>query len=275
MTGGVPRYLEEIDPSLSADDNIRRIGFLRKSVLREDFDEMFTDVIAAQPKFSGKVLRCLVDGPKTVSEVAAKLGVERGGNVSKAMARLGEAGFVSPDHGRNPETGAEIRERRFRLSDNYARFYLKFIEPVKELIDNGGFAFTSLKALGGWNAVKGLAFENLVLNHYPEFAARLGLSTTLVKSAAPYVKRGSKDSGESGCQIDLLLQAENMMCLVEIKRQKFIGVEVIEEMEAKVSALGRKRGVTLRTALVYSGELDPEVAASGYFNAIVDVEEVM
>ena len=94
---------------------------------------------------------------------------------------------------------------------------------MKELIDNGGFAFTSLKALGGWNAVKDLAFENLVLNHYPEFAARLGLSTTLVKSAAPYVKRG----------------------------------------------------VTLRTALVYSGELDPEVAASGYFNAIVDIEEVM
>ena len=100
---------------------------------------------------------------------------------------------------------------------------------MKELIDNGGFAFTSLKALGGWNAIKGLAFENLVLNHYPEFAARLGLSTTLVKSAAPYVKRGSKLSGESGCQIDLLLQAENMMCLVEIKRQKSIGVEVIEE----------------------------------------------
>ena len=116
---------------------------------------------------------------------------------------------------------------------------------------------------------------NLVLNHYPEFAAWLGLSTTLVKSAAPYVKRGSKLSGESGCQIDLLLQAENMMCLVEIKRQKSIGVEVIEEMEAKVATLGRKRGVTLRTALVYSGELDPEVAASGYFNAIVDVEEVM
>ena len=275
VTGGVPRYLEEIDPALSADDNIRRLGFLRKSVLREDFDEMFTDVIAAQPRFSGEVLRCLVDGPKTVSEVAAKLGVERGGNVSKAMVRLGEAGFVSPDHGKNPETGAEIRERRFRLSDNYARFYLKFIEPVKELIDNGGFAFTSLKALGGWNAVKGLAFENLVLNHYPEFAARLGLSTTLVKSAAPYVKRRSKETGEAGCQIDLLLQAENMMCLVEIKRQKSIGVEVIEEMEAKVSALGRKRGVTLRTALVYSGELDPEVAASGYFNAIVDVEEAM
>ena len=275
VTGGVPRYLEEIDPSLSADDNIRRLGFLRKAVLREDFDEMFTDVIAAQPRFSGEVLRCLVDGPKTVSEVAARLGVERGGNVSKAMVRLEEAGFVSPDHGKNPETGAEIRERRFRLSDNYARFYLKFIEPVKELIDNGGFSFTSLKALGGWNAVKGLAFENLVLNHYPEFAARLGLSATLVKSAAPYVKRGSKLSGESGCQIDLLLQAENMMCLVEIKRQKSIGVEVIEEMEAKVSALGRKRGVTLRTALVYSGELDPGVAASGYFNAIVDVEEVM
>ena len=275
VTGGVPRYLEEIDPSLSADDNIRRLGFMRKALLREDFDEMFTDVITAQPRFSGAVLRCLVDGPKTISEVAAKLGVGRGGNVSKAMVRLEEAGFVAPDHGKNPITGAEVRERRFRLIDNYARFYLKFIEPVKELIDNGGFSFTSLKALGGWNAIKGLAFENLVLNHYPEFASRLGLSTTLIKSAAPYFKKGSTGSGEMGCQIDLLLQADNMMCLVEIKRQKTIGREVIAEMEEKVSALGRRRGTTLRTALVYSGELDAEVASSGYFNAIVDLREVV
>lgn len=238
-------------------------------------DEMFTDVITAQLKFSGDVLRCLVDGPRTVSEVAARLGVERGGNVSKAMARLEEAGFVSPDHGKNPETGAEIRERRFRLCDNYARFYLKYIEPAKDLIDGGGFSFISLKSLNGWPVIKGLAFENLVINHYPEFAGRLGLSNTLIVSAAPYVKHGNRERGVAGCQVDFLVQSENMMCLVEIKRQKEIGAEVVAEMEEKVAAIGRRPGVTIRTALVYSGCLDPTVAVNGYFNAIVDVGEVM
>ena len=41
VTGGVPRYLEEIDPALSAVENIRRLCFLPNSVLRTDFEEMF------------------------------------------------------------------------------------------------------------------------------------------------------------------------------------------------------------------------------------------
>ena len=39
VTGGVPRYLEEIDPGVSANENIRRLCFRPKAILREDFDE--------------------------------------------------------------------------------------------------------------------------------------------------------------------------------------------------------------------------------------------
>ena len=45
VTGGVPRYLEEVDPSLSAADNIKKMAFRANSTLRTDFDEMFTDVV--------------------------------------------------------------------------------------------------------------------------------------------------------------------------------------------------------------------------------------
>ena len=42
VTGGVPRYLNEMNPGMSAADNIRNLAFRPKSVLREDFDEMFS-----------------------------------------------------------------------------------------------------------------------------------------------------------------------------------------------------------------------------------------
>lgn len=274
VTGGVPRYLEEINPSLSADENIRRLAFRRKSVLREDFDEMFGDVVVREANFSGKVLRALVDGPRTVSELSEALDVERGGNISAALARLEESGFVGSDEGRNPETGADVREKRFRIRDNYARFYLKYIEPVKRTIDMGGFDFHSLSELKGWDSVLGLAFENLVVNHYAEFLPRLGLSNTLLTSAAPYRKNANPKRKTRGCQIDLLLQGENVLCLVEIKRKGKIGEEVIEEMEQKVSAIRRRKGVSVRTALVYDGRLAGTVAAHGYFSAVVDVRTV-
>ena len=107
VTGGVPRYLEEIDPGLSADENIRRLAFLPKSVLRVDFDEMFSDVVTRQPKFAATAARALVDGPKSVTEIAAALGTEKSGRISSAMDELEEAGFVASDPGRNPETGGD------------------------------------------------------------------------------------------------------------------------------------------------------------------------
>ena len=66
VTGGVPRYLEEIDPGLSAAENIRKLAFLPNSVLRVDFYDMFNDVITRQPKFASTVMRTLVDGAKVV-----------------------------------------------------------------------------------------------------------------------------------------------------------------------------------------------------------------
>lgn len=91
VTGGVPRYLEDVDPSLSAIDNIKGLCFMPKSVLREDFDDMFDDVITEQPKFSARVLRTFVDGAKTATEVADALGITKGGDVTTAIGNLVDA----------------------------------------------------------------------------------------------------------------------------------------------------------------------------------------
>ena len=77
VTGGVPRYLEEVNPRLSAAENIRRLCYMPNSVLRVDFDDMFNDVITRKQKYVARVLRTFVDGPKSVSEVALAMGVEK------------------------------------------------------------------------------------------------------------------------------------------------------------------------------------------------------
>jgi len=275
ITGGIPRYLEEINPSLTADENIRLMCFRQKSPLRIDFDEMFRDVIVDQSAFTERVLRCLVCGPKTATELAKELGVAKNGHISAACERLAEAGFVSPDPGRNPESGALVREVKYRLRDNYTRFYLKYIEPVKSIIDAGSYEFVSLRQLDEWNAVTGLAFENLIVNHYREFLPALGLANALVVSAAPYRKGPDKRRRTKGCQIDLLIQTKQTVCLVEIKRRKSLGNEVVKSMDAALSCLSRPKGVSFRTALVYSGSLAATVRAGGYFNATVDVGEML
>ena len=275
VTGGIPRYLEEIDPGQSAAENIRRLAFLRNSVLRIDFDEMFSDVITRRPVFTGQVLRALVDGPRGADDIADAIGVPRSGNITAALEQLEEAGLVAREAGRNPETGRPVKNRRYRIRDNYARFYLKFIEPSKEVIDDGSFAFASLDQFEGWETVMGLQFENLVVNNVPELLPALHLDRVLLVSAAPFRRESAPKSGRKGLQIDLLLQSRKTICLVEIKRRRRIGREIVAEVEEKCRRLSRPAGVSLKTALVYEGELAPSVEADGYFDAIVPAHRLL
>lgn len=266
ITGGVPRYLEEVNPSQTADENIRRMAFRPNAILRTDFDEMFKDVIAKRPRMVARVLEALTDGPLTMSEIAGRINVGAGGNVSSALEQLIEAGMVARDVGKNPETGAEIRERRYRLRDNYTRFFLKCIRPAAETIDDGSFSFNRLSRLEEWGVVKGFAFENLIVNHYAELLPYLHLEDSLIYSAAPYRKGGTKGVGY---QIDLLLQTKRSQCVVEIKRRASIKKNIIDEVAAKIAKMRRSADMSIRAALVYDGDLAETVVADGYFDAVV------
>ena len=61
ITDGIPRYLEELNPSLSCKnkENLRRMCFVANAPLRVNFDDMFMDVITKQPRLSAKVIRAL------------------------------------------------------------------------------------------------------------------------------------------------------------------------------------------------------------------------
>ena len=75
---------------------------------------------------------------------------------------------------------------RWRLRDNYSRFFLKYIEPSAGAIDSGAFEITGLDTLEGIDSIFGLAFENLVVNHVRDLLPLLNLRGALVLSAAPY-----------------------------------------------------------------------------------------
>ena len=272
ITGGVPRYLEEVNPSQSVDDNIRRMAFRPDSTLRRDFDEMFKDVITKRPRMVAMVLEALVDGPMTMSEISGAISVGAGGNVSAALDQLVEAGLVSRDIGMNPETGDEIRERRYRLSDNYVRFYLKCIRPAAKTIDAGTFRYSRLARFEEWNAVKGFAFENLIVNHYGELLPYLHLGESHVYSAAPYRKNGPKGKG---LQIDLLIQTRRSQCVVEIKRKNTIGRGIVDEVAEKIRRLKHAPDSSVRAALVYEGELAETVPADGYVDAIIPCRRLL
>ena len=273
VTGGVPRYLEEVDPSLPADENVRRLCFLPKAILRDDFSKSFHSVFGENASSKRRILDALAAAPLTLSEIASSMDVGRGGVISAHLAELETAGFVSEDAGLNPATGKPAKCVRYRISDNYTRFYLRYIRPNERVIDKGAFRFAGVESLPGWESILGLQFENLVMNNVGALLPRLGLDRVLLKSAAPW--RQAPASRRKGCQIDLLLQSEKGVCVVEMKRRREIGREISDEVAAKVKALNLPRDISVRTALVFDGRLSPRVEAEGFFDFIVPVSDLL
>ncbi len=192
---------------------------------------------------------------------------------SAALRDLMYAGFVAEDAGLSPIMGKPVKQSRYRIMDNYARFYLKTIQPRIEAIKTGLFEFSTLEQLNGWDSILGFQFENSILNHVNDLFPHLGLERSLVLSAAPYVQNGTKR--QHGCQIDLLIQTERMLMVVEIKRQKKIGHDIISEVDEKIRRLKYDRRKSVRTALVYDGDLTPSVPADHYFDFIVPAEKLL
>ncbi|MBO7689159.1 MAG: hypothetical protein J6V72_22460, partial [Kiritimatiellae bacterium] len=102
----------------------------------------------------------------------------------------------------------------------------------------------------------------------------LHLEGITVKSAAPFLLRGKRGE-KKGVQIDLLVQTARVVYLVEVKRRAHIGREIESEIAAKVEAFPKKRGVSIRTALVYDGELDAAVVRSGVFDTIIPFSQLL
>ena len=273
VTGGVPKFLEDINPALSAEENVRRLCFLPEGPLFREFETSFADVFGATAARKKALLRALSGKGLTASEAARASGMAANGTLSKTLDELVLAGFLSADTGLNPETGRTSGRTIYRLRDNYTRFYLKYVEPNAEAIRAGAFRFASLGQLPGWPTILGLQFENLVLADIPALLPLVGFDRALLRSAAPW--RNARTARGRGCQIDLLLQAPRSVCVVEIKRRERIGEEVADEVQAKVSALGVPRGTTIRTALIYEGDLSPRVEADGYFDFLVPAEKLL
>lgn len=273
VTGGVPKYLEEIDPSVSADENIRRLCFVPQGALVEEFDQIFSEVFEESAEAKKCILRALSSESLTAVELAERLGVDRNGHLSRHLLELETAGFVGRDGGLRPETGKPMKVEHYRIRDNYTRFYLHHVEPRMTAIKAGTFNFVSVGDLPGWKTMLGLQFESLVVSHFRELLPYLNLGRALILSASPYRRRGGR-SGD-GVQIDLLLQLKSAAYVVEVKRREKICASVEQEVQEKLDRLSFGTRKSKRVVLVYDGEIAPEILEDGFFDVIVSSRQLL
>ena len=136
----------------------------------------------------------------------------------------------------------------------------------------GLFQYGNLASLKGWDSIRGLQFENLVVGNFRTLLPILGIEGASLSSAAPF--RRAKEGAVSGVQIDLLLQTKATAYVIEVKRRDQIDATIVNEIAAKVKAVGCRPSVSVRTALVYDGHLAPSVVHDHMIDFIIPAERL-
>lgn len=272
IAGGIPKYLEEFDPKESCLSNIQRLCFSAGGYLFEDFERIFSDIFGRKSENYRRIVRAISARHLSPPELSRKFKRSPGGDITQALTELQQSGLIARDYAYKP-AGVAGKLSQLRISDNYLRFYLHYIEPNIDRIKRGIFNLNSLNDLLGWEAIRGLQFENLINNRLAEIISALNLKDSGVLAAGPYFQQ--KTSRTQATQIDLLIECERSnFYICEIKYQKTLGPKLISEMQSKIAKLKLPKYSSRRPVLIYAGELDQAVVESGYFDKIYDLQSM-
>lgn len=274
ITGGIPKYLEEINPKVSAEDNIKKLCFTEGGLLVTEFEQIFSDLFLRDSDTYKKIVRILSTGSREQGEIQKALGQKTPGRLPEYLWELELAGFIERDYTWNIKTGMDSKLSKYRLKDNYLRFYLKYIDKNLGKINRGSYAPKSLSLLTEWPVIMGLQFENLVLNNRPSIHQILNLNSSHIVCENPYFQHQTVLS--KGCQIDYMIQTKfNTLYIIEIKFSKNeIGSSIINEVQLKLDSLQFAKNFSCRPVLIHLNGVKPDVLESDFFAAIIDAKEL-
>lgn len=275
IVGGVPWYLEQFNPSFTANDNIKQLAFEKTGLLVTEFDRIFHDLFNGKGATYKKILDSLSDGARTLSEIRQSIQFAHSGTLSQMMEHLIVAGFIIKQPLWSFKTAKPLKQSLYRISDPYMRFYLNVIEPNLSIIKEGGFDQVPLSTMPGFDTHMGLQLEALLLQNRKLLLEKLGVSAVDVVRSGPY--RQTRTTTQAGCQIDYLIQTKtNSLFICEFKfKRREISSDIIGEMQEKLSRLKTPKGFAKIAVLFHLSGVSASVATSPYFYRIVDLVDFL
>lgn len=277
--GGIPKYLEQLDPKKSLFTNINELCFQKNCFFFNEFKTLFKEQFKVINSYE-KIVRFLSKKSSSKEELATLLKQKGGGGLTQYIENLEQADFIRNFKPAAPK-GETNRTRRIYLWDEWLKFYFTYMEPNLHLISQntkqGLFENLSAKSFENYC---GLAFEKLCLKNISSVLANLEIPLHQVKRYGPFFRqapRNKKRNKTAGLQIDILIERTgHILTLVECKFSSSpVGVSVIKEMDQKIALLKAGKTYSIEKVLIAPGGVTEDLEESGYFHKILGAEAVL
>lgn len=267
VLGGVPKYLENIKHNRSFEQNMNDLFFQDDSLLRNEYEKIFYSQFKEHLNYE-KIVKALEKKSLSLEQISKLLHLKSGGGVKSYLENLENALFITSYTPFNK--GLNSKLKLYRLTDEYLRFYFKFISPNQKIIKTAKtanlFHLLTQKNLNIW---LGFAFENFCLKNAMDIAKKLGFDDK-VMTYGPFFKKG-----DDKFQCDLIFyRSDQTITICELKYySEPVSTKVIAEVEKKCRLLPVPKGFTLEKALITQHSPEQSVIDTEYFHHILTVED--
>lgn len=274
--GGIPKYLEQVDPTMSLLDNLDRLCFRRHGFFLDEFETIFKEQFKSTRSYE-TIVRALAERSGSKADLARRAGIAAGGGLTGYIENLERAGFVRTF---SPASvlGRGSRTRRIVLWDEWLRFYFTWMEPHLPVIElNTRPGLVDRLTCDGLDSYFGLAFERLCIRNLPRVLENLGIDLHQVMGFGPFFRQpGRGPNASAGAQIDIIIRRRgDVLTLIECKlSSQPIGRAVVDEVRRKIKVLRAPSEYTVERVLLTPGGVTTGLKNSGFFHQIAGIDVI-
>ncbi len=271
--GGVPRYLELIDKKESLSQHINRTALSKSGYYVNEIHYILGEQLR-KPKRYYELLEALSVKVLSREELAHALAIENSGALQHYLTTLLNLRLIKRSIPIDKDE--ESKMQRYKICDEYTRFYFTFIKPHKERIvlnEDDEWLFDQFIA-PVWPSYCGYAFELFCEKNIRAIISCLGIKNVF-KRYGPYWRAPTKMT--KGVQIDLVIErTDNVTHLIECKWSSgLIGKSIIDELERKKRLYPNPHNHTLRLGLIVASEVTEQVKKSKILDDIIMVKDIL
>jgi len=162
--GGVPAYLLKFDPNKDFWENCEEKILKRGEFLYEEADFLLREELR-EPRNYSSILKAIAQGAKSYGEILSLTGMDKS-MLSKYASVLEDLGFIK----RIYPIGVRPKPRKglYAISDNYLRFWFKYVFPNKAELEIGNTSYVLKKISEDYNTYLGQTFEQTAIEFLTE-----------------------------------------------------------------------------------------------------------
>jgi hypothetical protein len=250
--------------------NINRLCFVNNSLMLHEVERIFYKQYSHAKTYLS-IVNLLKKEVLSFQQLANKMGKKSGGSLKKVLMQLEHAELIESYV--SFEKGWNSKFRKYRLADEFLRFYFKYMDPHLDSIKRTNnsvklFEKLSSESLNIWF---GFAFERFCLKHAWYLAEKMGFADETLFASPFFGKNDSK------FQIDLLYKrVDKVVVICEIKyHSKKILASVIKDVEKKLQLFIPPKGYSVEKALISLYGPDDALQESGYFDYYLTMEDIL